>query len=115
MITVTLTPSSPSEQTLSAYISQHMAPLKQRSVGRVVKGSLTVPPTSESTHAINTRGFAALADEIYLEIVSHMHTRFHSSFMPSRRMLRSPRLPMPCRTLHTKHLCSIVLQLCHLF
>jgi hypothetical protein len=34
-----------------------------------VKGSIT-PPTS--THAVNTRGFATLADELYLEIVSHI-------------------------------------------
>ena len=41
-----------------------MAPRKRRGV------SIAVPPTS--THAVNTRGFAALADEIYLEIVSHI-------------------------------------------
>jgi len=35
-----------------------------------VKGSIKFPPTS--THAVNTRGFAALADEIYLEIASHI-------------------------------------------
>jgi hypothetical protein len=46
-----------------------MAPRKRRDMGRV-KGSITLPPTS--THAVNTRGFAALADEIYLEIVSHI-------------------------------------------
>jgi hypothetical protein len=45
-----------------------MAPRKRRGVGRV-KGSIT-PPTS--THAVNTRGFAALPDEIYLEIASHI-------------------------------------------
>jgi hypothetical protein len=44
-----------------------MAHRKRRDVGRV-KGSITV----QSTHAGNTRGFAALADEIYLEIVSHI-------------------------------------------
>jgi len=46
-----------------------MAPRKRRSVGRV-KGSIIPPPTS--THAVNTRGFAAQSDEIYLEIVSHI-------------------------------------------
>ena len=48
-----------------------MVPRKRRGVGRV-KGSIALPPTS--THAVtsNTRGFAALADEIYLEIVSHI-------------------------------------------
>ena len=46
-----------------------MASRKCRDVGRV-KVSITLPPTS--THAVNTRGFAALADEIYLEIVSHI-------------------------------------------
>ena len=46
-----------------------MAPGKRRGVGRV-KGN--PPPTS--THASNTRGFAALADEIYLEIISHIPT-----------------------------------------
>ena len=46
-----------------------MAPRKRRGVGRV-KVSITPPPTP--THAVNTRGFAALADEIYLEIVSHI-------------------------------------------
>jgi len=45
-----------------------MAPRKRRGVSRV-KDSITPPPTS--TH-VNTRGFAALPDEIYLEIVSHM-------------------------------------------
>ena len=46
-----------------------MAPRKRRGVG-FVKGSTTLPPSS--SHAVNTRGFAALADEIYLEIVSHI-------------------------------------------
>ena len=46
-----------------------MAPQKRSDVGRV-KGSVTSPPTS--THTVNNRGFAALADEIYLEIVSHI-------------------------------------------
>ena len=46
-----------------------MVPGKRRNMGRA-KGSITLPPTS--THAVNTRGFAALADEIYLEIVSHI-------------------------------------------
>ena len=45
-----------------------MAPRKRRSV----KGSMTPPPTS--TQAVNTRGFATLPDEIYLEIVSYMPT-----------------------------------------
>ena len=48
-----------------------MAPRKRRGVGRMNGlSSITVPPTS--THAVNTHGFAALADEIYLEIVSHI-------------------------------------------
>ena len=46
-----------------------MAPRKRRGVGRV-KGSINPPPIS--THAVNTCGFAALADEIYLEIVSYL-------------------------------------------
>ena len=46
-----------------------MAPQKRCAVGRV-KGSIKFPPTF--THAVNTRGFAALADEIYLEIASHI-------------------------------------------
>ena len=49
-----------------------MAPRKRRGVGRV-KGSqrpVTSPPTS--IHAVNTCGFTALADEIYLEIASHI-------------------------------------------
>ena len=45
-----------------------MAPRKRRDVGRV-KDS-TPPPTS--TLVVNTPGFATLADEIYLEIVSHI-------------------------------------------
>jgi hypothetical protein len=51
-----------------------MAPRKRRNVGRV-KGSTTQrthttqPPTST---AVNTRGFATLPDEIYIEIVSHI-------------------------------------------
>ena len=46
-----------------------MAPRKRRGVG-LVKGSIT-PPLS-SSHAVNTHGFAALPDEMYLEIVSHL-------------------------------------------
>jgi hypothetical protein len=46
-----------------------MAPRKRRDVGRV-KSFITPPPTS--THVVNTRGFAALPDEIYIEIVSHI-------------------------------------------
>ena len=46
-----------------------MAPPKRRGVGRV-ECSINLPPTS--SHPINTSGFAALADEIYLEIVSHI-------------------------------------------
>ena len=41
-----------------------MAPRKRRGVGR-----LKDPPASPQ---VNTRGFATLADEIYLEIVSHI-------------------------------------------
>jgi hypothetical protein len=50
-----------------------MAPRKRRGVpvGRV-KGSITLPNSTLAHHAVNTRGFAALADEIYLEIVSHI-------------------------------------------
>ena len=48
-----------------------MAPNKRRNVGRV-KGSTTPPLGPTSTLVVNTRGFAALADEIYLEIVSHI-------------------------------------------
>ena len=46
-----------------------MASRKRRGVCRV-KGYITPLPTS--TLAVNTRGFAALADEIYLEIASHI-------------------------------------------
>ena len=46
-----------------------MAPRKRRGVNHA-KGSITPLPTS--THVVNTRGFAALADEIYLEIASHI-------------------------------------------
>jgi len=46
-----------------------MAPRKRRDVGRM-KGSITLLPNS--THTVNKCGFAALADEIYLEIVSHI-------------------------------------------
>ena len=46
-----------------------MAPRKRRDVGRV-KSSTTPPPTI--TLVVDTRGFAALPDEIYLEIVSHI-------------------------------------------
>ena len=46
-----------------------MVPRKRRDVGRV-KGSTTFPPTF--THVVNSPGFTTLADEIYLEIVSHI-------------------------------------------
>ena len=46
-----------------------MASRKRRGVNRV-NGSIAVPPTS--TYAVNTRGFAALPDEMHLEIVSHI-------------------------------------------
>ena len=49
-----------------------MVPRKRRCVGRV-KGSITPPPPT-STHPVNSRGFAALADEIFLEIVSQIPT-----------------------------------------
>ena len=69
-----------------------MAPRKRRDVGRK-KGSISqaVPPTS--TQDVNTRGFAALADEIYLEIVSHIpsvpiptsiHLKSHQKIRRSR-------------------------------
>ena len=45
-----------------------MVPRKRRDGGRVT--GFTTPPTS--THVVNTRGFATLPDEIYLEIVSHI-------------------------------------------
>ena len=48
-----------------------MAPRKRRDVGRV-KDFITPPPTATSTLVVNTCGFATLADEIYLEIVSHI-------------------------------------------
>ena len=49
-----------------------MAPRKRRDVG-CVKGSITPsPPPTTSTLVVNTRGFASLADEIYLEVVSHI-------------------------------------------
>ena len=62
-----------------------MAPRKRRNMGPSVKGSPTPPPTF--THVVNSRGFATLADEIYLEIVSHI-----------------PSVPIP--TLHSIHLGS---------
>ena len=43
-----------------------MAPRKRHDVP--VIDSITPP----STHVVNSRGFAALADEIYLEILSHI-------------------------------------------
>ena len=47
-----------------------------------------------STHAVNTRGFAALADEIYLEILSYIPSvpiptpEFHSESYPEIRRFR---------------------------
>ena len=46
-----------------------MVPRKRRDVVRV-KGSTIFLPTF--THVVNSRGFTTLADEIYLEIVSHI-------------------------------------------
>ena len=46
-----------------------MAPSRKR---RGLECSVILPPTSTHARAVNTRGFAALADEIYLEIVSHI-------------------------------------------
>ena len=46
-----------------------MAPRKRRAVGGP---QATTPGTSLSTQAVNTHGFSALADEIYLEIMSHI-------------------------------------------
>ena len=82
-----------------------MAPRKRRDVGRVkgsIDSSVTSPPTSTpptstsptSTHAVNTRGFAALADEIFLEIVSHMPPSVPIptlSILKSNREIRSSR------------------------
>ena len=59
-----------------------MSPRKRRGVNRV-KGSITPPPAS--VHAVNTRGFATLPDEIYLEIAA--------SYIPS--------LPIPT-SIHLK-------------
>ena len=67
-----------------------MAPRKRRGVGRV-KDSTTLPPSS--SHAVNTCGFAALADEIYLEILYHIPsvpipTSFLSESYPEIRRSR---------------------------
>ena len=67
-----------------------MAPRKRRAVPA---GSTTLPPSSAHAHAVNTRGFAALADEIYLEIVSHIPsvpipTSFHGGSYPEIRRYR---------------------------
>ena len=64
-----------------------MAPRKRHDLGLAI----TLPPSS--SHAVNTRGFAALADEIYLEIMSHLpsvpiptspHSEPHSEIRRSR-------------------------------
>ena len=81
-----------------------MAPRKRRGVGRV-KDSITLPPSS--SHAVNTCGFAALADEIYLEIVSHLPsvpipTLIHSKSYPEIRRVRHETflsLTQTCRSL----------------
>ena len=62
---------------------------KRHGLGRV-KDSITLPPTS---YAVNTRGFAALPDEIYLEMVSHIPsvaipTLIHSDSHPKIRRSR---------------------------
>ena len=56
-----------------------MSPRKRRGVIRV-KGSITPPPSS--AHAVNTRGFATLPDEIYLEIASYISISTHSHLNP---------------------------------
>ena len=63
---------------------------KWRGMG-FMKDTITLPPNS--THAVNTRGFAALPDEIYLEIVSHIPsvtipTLIHSESYPKIRRSR---------------------------
>jgi hypothetical protein len=63
---------------------------KRWSIDRV-KDSTTHPPSS--THAVNTHGFAALPDEIYLEIVSQIPsvdipTLIHSESYPKIRRSR---------------------------
>ena len=54
-----------------------MAPRKRRNKSRAKSPA---PQTSLNTHAhsLNTSGFAALADEVYLEIISHMPAVPHS-------------------------------------
>jgi hypothetical protein len=70
-----------------------MAPRKRRGVGRV-EGPITLSPTS--TNAVNTRGFAALADEIYLEIVFHIP----SVPIPTSRSIHSESYPEIRRSRH---------------
>ena len=59
-----------------------MAPSRKR---RGLKCSVILPPTSTHARAVNTRGVAALADEIYLEVVSH----FPSVPIPTSMRLKS--------------------------
>jgi len=49
-----------------------MAPHKRRAIGRLKGPQAATPQTSLSTQAVNTCGFPALPDEIYLEIMSHI-------------------------------------------
>jgi len=49
-----------------------MAPRKRCAAGRLKGPQAATPQTSLSNQAVNTRGFPALADEIYLEIISHI-------------------------------------------
>ena len=58
-----------------------MAPRKRRNISRAKSPA---PQTSLNAHALNTSGFAALADEIYLEIVSYI-----------------PAVPIPTKSLDT--------------
>ena len=65
-----------------------------RGVGSV-KDSVTLPPTS--TYSVNNRGFVALPDEIYLDILSHIPsvaipTLIHSESYPEIRRSRNETL-----------------------
>ena len=69
-----------------------MVPRKRRDGGRVT--GFTTPPTS--THVVNTRGFATLPDEIYLEIVSHIP----SVPIPTPESIHLESYPEICRSRH---------------
>ena len=82
-----------------------MAPRKRRGGPLQLKNVVIVPPIS--THADNTCGFAGLADEIYLEIVSYIPsvpipTLIHSESYPQIRRTRHETLlalTQTCRSL----------------